>query len=112
MWSVSFAQPGLEAIATLKDLRRLRLQDTMITARGLETIEGLPRLESLDLHDCERIGDEAVPILASMRALRWVDLTDTKVTAGGLEKLRRAKPGCRVLKAASSPKPEPQTTER
>ncbi len=112
IWSVSFAQPGLEAIATLKHLRRLRLEDTMITARGLVTIGSLPQLESLDLHDCERIGDDAVPILASMRALRSVDLTGTKITAAGLEKLRRAKPDCRILKAASSAKPVPQTTER
>lgn len=112
MWSVSFAQPGLEAIATLKDLRRLRLNGTLIGARGLETIQNLPHLKLLDLHDCERIGDDAIPMLAAMRELHSVDLTGTRISADGLEKLRRAKPGCRILKAASSPKPEPQTTER
>ena len=112
MWSVSLSQPGLEALATLKELRTLRLNGTLIAARGLETIQSLPHLESLDIHGCERIGDDAIPILAAMPALRTVDLTGTKVTAAGLEKLHRAKPACRILKAVSSPKREAQTTER
>ena len=104
LWSVSFTQPGLEAIATHKGLRQLRLRGTLIGARGLETIKGLSHLDRLDLHDCARIGDDAIPILAAMPMLHSLDLTGTKVTAAGLEKLRRARPGCHILLAASSPK--------
>jgi internalin A len=109
LWSVSFTQPGLEAIATLRDLRHLRLEGTLISARGLETIKGLARLDLLDLHDCARVADDAIPILAAMPMLHSVDLTGTKVTPAGLEKLRRAKPDCRILLAASSPRPETET---
>src|SRR5580700_6605674 len=111
LWSVSVTQPGLEAIATLKNLRHLRLEETLIGARGLETIKGLSRLERLDLHDCARIGDDAIPILAAMPMLHSLDLTGAKVTAAGLETLRRAKPDCVILLAPSNPKPEAQTDE-
>jgi hypothetical protein len=111
LWSVSFTQPGLEAIARLKDLRQLRLQGTLISARGLETLKGLARLDRLDLHGCARIADDAVPILAAMPMLHSVDLSGTKVTAVGLETLRRAKPDCVILLAPSSPKAEAQTDE-
>ncbi len=96
-WSVSFTQPGLEAIATLKVLRRLRLRGTLISARGLDTIKGLAQLEVLDVHDCKQIGDDAIPRLAGMRGLRFLDLTGTKVSAAGLEKLRKERPDCRIL---------------
>ena len=111
LWSVSFTQPGLDAIATLKALRRLSLNGTLINARGLETIRGLSQLELLDLHDCTRIGDDAIPALTAMRALRFLDITDSKVSEAGFEKLRRQKPGCRILRGSSTPKPEARTVE-
>ena len=111
IWLVSFGQPGLEAIGTLKELRQLRLQGTLISAGGLETLQGLSRLEHLDLHDCARIADDAIPVLAALPSLQSIDLTDTKVTPAGLEKLRRANPRCRVLLAPPTPKREPPTEE-
>lgn len=111
LWSVSFTQPGLEAIATLKALRRLRLQGTLIGARGLDTIKGLTQLEQLDLHDCEHVGDDAIPTLTAMRTLRVLDLTNTKVSATALEKLRKNRPDCRILHAASTPKHDAGTVD-
>jgi hypothetical protein len=109
-WSVSFSQPGLEAMATLNALQHLRLNGTLITARGLETLKRLP-LESLDLHDCSQIKDDAVPVLAGIRTLRFVDLTGTKVSATEVAKLRRMRPGCRILDAPRihGPNPKPQS---
>lgn len=111
IWMVSFSQSGLEAIATLKDLCRLRLHGTLMTDRGLQTIKGLAHLEMLDLHDCLRISDDAVTTLATMRTLRLVDLSGTKVTAAGVEKLRRANPNCRVLMTPSNPRLKPSEEE-
>lgn len=103
-WSVSFTEPGLEAIATLKVLRELRLQGTLIGARGLETIRNLSQLELLDLHDCRQVGDDAVPVLTAMRTLQWIDLTGTSISTTALEKLKKEKPGCRILHAPSASK--------
>jgi hypothetical protein len=112
LWSVSFTQPGLEAVATLKGLRRLRLNGTLISARGLETIKGLSQLEFLDLHDCAQISDDAIPILSVIGSLHFVDLTGTKISPTGLQQLRRTKPRCRILYSASSPRPKAETAER
>ena len=110
-WSVSFTQPGLEAIATLKALRRLKLNGSLITARSLEILKDLP-LTSLDLHDCAHIGNDAVPLLAGMRSLRMVDLTGTGVSAVEIEKLQRIRPDCRILHAAISSRPKTETADR
>ena len=112
LWSVSFSQPGLEAVATLKNLRQLRLDGTLISARDLETIKGLSRVELLDMRNCVRIGDDVIPILDAMRSLRSVDISGTKVTAAGLEKLRRAKPECRILRGESGARPNVQEAAR
>ena len=112
IWSVSFTQPGLAAIATLKELRELGLSRTLIATNGLATLQGCSKLERLDLHECPRVGDDAIAILAAMPALRFIDLTGTKVTAAGAQKLRLAKPACRVLLAApSGPVGQPQTEQ-
>jgi Leucine-rich repeat (LRR) protein len=97
LWSVSLTEPGLDAIATLKNLRHLRLNGTLVSARGLERLAGLTKLEWLDLQGCERVGDDAAPVLASFPALRRVDLTGTQVTAKGTAALQRAKPNCKIL---------------
>ena len=56
----------------------MRLTGTLIGARGLETIKSLPR-ELRDLHDCARVADDAIPLLAAMQTLQSVDLTGTMV---------------------------------
>lgn len=110
-WSVSFTQAGLDATATLKSLRQLRLNDTLISARGLETLKTLP-VELLDLHDCPRINNEALSILAGMHSLRVVDLTGTNMAAPDIQKLQRMKPDCRILYAQGTPRSKAQSTER
>ena len=110
-WSVSFTQTGLEAVATLKTLQHLRLNGTLITARGLQTLKDLP-LESLDLHGSAQIKDDAVPVLASMKTLRIIDLTGTSVSATEVDRLRQIRPDCKILHAASSAKPKAETAPR
>jgi Leucine-rich repeat (LRR) protein len=97
LWSVSLAEPGLEAIATLKNLRHLRLNGTLVSARGMEKLAGLTKLEWLDLQGCKRVGDDAAPLLASFRALRRLDLTGTHVSEKGIAAIRRSNPNCKIL---------------
>jgi Leucine-rich repeat (LRR) protein len=97
LWSVSLTERGFDAIATLGNLRHLRLNGTLVSSRGLQRLAGLTKIEWLDLERCQRIGDDVVPLLASFRSLRRVDLAGTQVTQKGVEELKRAKPNCEIL---------------
>jgi len=97
LWSVSLTEPGLDAIATLKNLRHLRLNGTLVSSRGMERLAGLTKIEWLDLEGCQRIGDDVAPLLASFRTLRRVDLAGTQVTDKGIAALQRANPNCKIL---------------
>ena len=100
LWSVSLTEPGVDAIATLTNLRHLRLSGTVVTSRGLEKLKTLTKLERLDLQGCQRIGDDAVTAIAALPNLKIVDLSTTKVTPQGIAALHRAKPNCTVLTGA------------
>jgi internalin A len=97
LWSVSLTEPGLDAIATLRNLRHLRLNETLVSSRGIERLAGLTKIEWLDVEGCQRIGDDVVPTLASFRNLQRLNLSGTRVTSKGIAALRRANPNCKIL---------------
>jgi Leucine-rich repeat (LRR) protein len=103
LWSVSLTDSGLEAIATLKDLRHLRLSGVAVSVRSLEKLQGLRKLERLDLQACARVNDDAVPLLESLPALRVVDVTASGMTENSLAALRTAKPGLQVVASSFRP---------
>ena len=55
-------------------------------------MKSLPKLEKLKVQGCERVTDEAVPILVALPDLREVDLKGTAVTDKGLAALHALKP--------------------
>ena len=97
LWSVRLTEAGMEAIATLQNLRCLRMNGTAVSARGLDKLKGLSKLERLDLQGCKRLNDEAVSALKSLPALRALDVTGTQMTEKGIAALRQARPGCKVV---------------
>jgi Leucine-rich repeat (LRR) protein len=97
LWSVSVTESGLDAIATLQNLRCLRMNGSSVSPRGLEKLKGLSKLERLDLQGCKRLNDEAVNSLKSFPALRVVDVTGTAMTEKGIAALRQSKPECKVV---------------
>jgi Leucine-rich repeat (LRR) protein len=80
LWSITLTEPGLEAVATVTSLKELRLAGTTIGATGLALLKPLANLERLDLQNCKRVGDDALPVLSAMPRLRDIDLTGTAVT--------------------------------
>jgi hypothetical protein len=109
IWSVNMTEKGLDAVLSLKELRELRIACTGIgvgvegtrfatvtnmnvTARWIERMKTLTKLEKLRLQGCGRVDDDAIPALAAMPALRELDLKGTSVTAKGVQMLRAAKP--------------------
>ena len=97
LWTISLTESGLEAIATLKDLRELRLDGLPVTARLLEKLKPLARLERLSLQGCIRLNDDAVSVLAALPALRVLDVKGSAMTEKGLAELRQAKPKMQIL---------------
>jgi internalin A len=97
LWSISLTESGLDAVITLKGMRELRLDGMPVSARWLEKLKALDKLERLSLQGCKRLGDDAVPVLASWPALRVLDLKETAMTEKGLSELRRAKPKVRIF---------------
>jgi internalin A len=103
LWSVSLTESGLDAIATLKDLRQLRLNGETISVRGLERLKGLSRLERLDLQGCTRVTDDALPLLEAFSGLRVVDVTASAMTEKSVTALRKAKPALQVIASSFRP---------
>jgi Leucine-rich repeat (LRR) protein len=88
LWSVSLTAKGIGAIASLSNLKELRIGGTSITAAGLEELrKGLPKLERLSLHRAKRIEDPAIEVLKNWPSLKEVDLKDTKVSEAALKAL-------------------------
>ncbi|MFN7939912.1 MAG: hypothetical protein U0R19_41680, partial [Bryobacteraceae bacterium] len=56
--------------------------------------------QRLTLQGCDRIDDEAVPILAAFPVMEELDLKGTAVTEKGLAALRAARPKLRILHGA------------
>jgi Leucine-rich repeat (LRR) protein len=100
LWSVSLTESGLETIATLRELQHLRLNGLSISARGLNQLAGLTKLNRLDLQSCSRINDDAVPILKMFPALRVADLSAAAVSERGIAELRSARPNLRIIRSA------------
>lgn len=97
LWTISLTESGLEAIATLKDLRELRLDGLPVTARLLEKLKPLAKLERLSLQGCIRLNDDAASVLAALPALRVLDVKGSAMTEKGLAELRQAKPKMQIL---------------
>jgi len=97
LWTISLTEQGLDAITTLKDLRELRLDGMPVTARWLEKLKLLTKLERLSLQGCKRLGDDAAPLLASCPALRILDLKGTSLTEKAIADLRQSKPKAQIL---------------
>jgi Leucine-rich repeat (LRR) protein len=97
LWSVSLTDVGVESIATLGELKELRMAGTAVSGRSLEKLKSLNKLERLVLQNCKRIGDDSIPVLSGLSALRVVDLHGTAVTAQGIAELRKNLPKTQVL---------------
>lgn len=102
LWTISLTELGLDAITALKELRALRLDGMPVTARWLEKLKALTKLERLSLQGCKRVGDDAALLLASWPALRVLDVKETALTEQGLATLRRAKPHAQILHGSAT----------
>ena len=85
-----------EELGQLKNLSRLKLNNTSITDAQLGFVKELKNLESLNLYGT-MITDESVRHLAQMTGLKRVYLWDTKFTHEGVAKLQEALPELEIV---------------
>jgi hypothetical protein len=72
------SQRGIEAIASLRQLRVLKLGHNRFPVKSFALLAAMPAIEKLGLEFCPEINDETLNYLASWKSLRWVDLHGTR----------------------------------
>lgn len=85
------------AVATLRQLRTLKLGYSQIGADGLRILSSLEHVEKLALEGSPRVDDQALVELARWKSLHYLDVQATQVTPQGVAALEKAKPGIVVL---------------
>lgn len=100
LWAISLTDLGVSAIASLKNLRELRLDGMAVSGRSLEKFKTLTKLEVLSLRRCTRVSDDAAVLLSSWPTLKAIDVSGTAISAEALASLRQAKPAARVFAGA------------
>ncbi len=109
--SAPMLDSAVAAIASLQELRVLKLGHSNIDVRGLRQLAALGKVEKLGLECCPRVDDDAIKELRGWKSLKYLDLQETKVTETGVAALQAAKPGMRMLSGPFSKPvtPEPRT---
>jgi len=97
LWSMLLTDDGVQAIASVTELRELRLGGTSITGRGIAMLKALSKLERLNLQGCKRLGDDTAEALSGFRQLRTLDLKDSGLSAQSIQRVRAALPQCQVV---------------
>ncbi|HZL57686.1 MAG TPA: hypothetical protein VFC21_11415, partial [Bryobacteraceae bacterium] len=81
-----FTDQGMAGLASLKDLRRLFLRDTLITDDGLKFLKDLTGLEELDLSGT-RVTDKGIEYLRGLKSMRRLNLLGAQATDASMEVL-------------------------
>jgi internalin A len=97
LWSLQLTEAGMQAVASVTELRELRLAGTAVTGKGLELLKPLAKLERLNLQGCRRLKDDSAAVLAGFKHLRTLDLKDSSLTAESVVRIRTALPDCEVV---------------
>jgi Leucine-rich repeat (LRR) protein len=97
LWSLLLSDAGVQAIASVNELRELRIAGTNVTGRALAMLQALPKLERLNLQGCKRLRDDAATALAGFKHLKSLDLKDSSLSPEAVAKVKAALPGCEVL---------------
>jgi hypothetical protein len=96
LFNAPVSDEGFQHLTKFPRLRWLDASGTQITDRGLPVLESL-KLEWLRLRNTA-ISDVGVPSLTKLAHLKLLDIRGTAITDGAVEAIRRAVPGCTVLR--------------
>ena len=91
-------------LAPLKNLRKLNLDYTKVSANGIGAFTSNADLQVLSL-DNTNVDDAAIDTLRGFRGLTALNLYHTLVTDSGLQSLREDLPDCRIAWERDSAQP-------
>lgn len=97
LWSLGLSIAGARAIATVKELRELRLAGTAINTQGLEELKALDKLERLDLQNCKQLNDGSAGVLATFKKIKALDLKGSGIGEKAVAQLRAELPNTQIL---------------
>jgi Leucine-rich repeat (LRR) protein len=97
LWSMLLTDDGVQAIASVTELRELRMAGTNITGREIAMLKGLAKLERLDLHGCKRLGEDIAQALEGFQQLRILDLKDSNLSPQAIQRIHASLPRCQVV---------------
>ena len=94
-----FGDPGMKALASLRQLTKLGLNHDQVTDAGLAALANHPALESLMFSPqmTPRITDASLQTVATLKALKELQINDTVLTYDGGLKLLKALPNLQKL---------------
>ena len=81
----------LKIVADLKNIKKLNLENSLITNDGIAYLKQLSQLEQLNLYGTN-ISDEGLIQLTSLKNLSQIYLWKTKVTMSGIEQFKKIHP--------------------
>ena len=83
-----FSDNDIKIFADLKNIKKLNVENTLITDDGMAYLKQLPQLEQLNLYGTN-ISDEGIIQLAYLKNLSVLYLWKTKVTLRGIEAFKK-----------------------
>ncbi len=89
---------ALAEIARITSLETFYAQGTAVKLQGIVALKPLKFLTKLGVPLCKNIDDSAVPVLKDFKGLKELDIRSTAIAEAGIVELRKALPGCNVIK--------------
>ena len=95
-YSPDLCDADLATLTSLRQIRRLSLDRTHVTDRGLVHLQKLAHLRHLSL-DETKVTDHGLESLQACQALEFLSISRTQTTPAGVERLRAALPYVHVI---------------
>jgi hypothetical protein len=95
-YSPDLNDADLETLTSLRQIRRLSLDRTRVTDRGLVHLKKLAHLRHLSI-DETKVTDDGLESLHACHALEFLSISRTQTTSAGVQRLRTALPHLQVI---------------
>jgi uncharacterized membrane protein len=104
---------GLENLAAMQELRRLRLDHTSVTSSGMAHLDGLEQLIDLNLYGTQ-LGDAGLEVVVMLPRLERLYVGNTRVSEAGVQAMRLRRPEVHIVREPallSPPAAVPETDD-